>query len=187
MNAIVRASPMHMHLFAPSRLMVSSGIVGASAPLAAGLALAGEYLRQGSVAIGLDALLNRAAKVEAFSGHAWNAPLVVRAACGGGYGDGGQHMQSLWGLLAGIPGLAVVVPSTPAGAAGLMRAAIEDDRPVVYLEHKLLSDWWLDSMGGLHREAPPTFDVPPAGARGEVQLPVCALPIGRAAVQRRGS
>lgn len=91
------------------------------------------------LAVALDALLNHAAKVDAFSGGKWQAPLVVRAACGGGYGDGGQHEQSLWGWLAHIPGLAVVVPSTPADAGGLLLAAIQHKGPVVYLEHKLLS------------------------------------------------
>ena len=92
----------------------------------------------------MDALINHAAKTDVFSGGKWNAPLVVRAACGGGYGDGGQHEQSLWGLLAHIPGLTVVVPSTPADVGGLMLSAIELEGPVIYLEHKLLADYWLD-------------------------------------------
>ena len=75
--------------------------------------------------VAMDAMLNHAAKVEAFSGGRWQVPLVVRAACGGGYGDGGQHEQSLWGWLAHIPGLSVVVPSNPADAAGLMLAGLE--------------------------------------------------------------
>ncbi len=98
----------------------------------------------------MDALLNHAAKVEAFSGGKWTAPLVVRAPCGGGYGDGGQHEQSLWGWLAHIPGLTVVVPSTPADAGGLMLAAVQHDGPVVFLEHKLLSESWLE-IAGLRR------------------------------------
>lgn len=139
------------------------------------------------IGVALDALLNHAAKLDSFSGHTWQAPLVVRAACGAGYGDGGQHMQSLWGMLAGIPGLTVVVPSTPADAAGLMLAALESEGPVVFLEHKLLAESWLDGMGGLHRDVPPDFDVPAAGAHGDVQLPVTPLPIGRSAVRRAGS
>ena len=66
------------------------------------------------IAVGLSALLNEAAKVSAFSGGRWEVPMVVRATCGGGYGDGGQHEQALWGMLAGIPGLSVAVPSNPA-------------------------------------------------------------------------
>ena len=54
------------------------------------------------------------------------------------YGDAGQHEQSLWGWLAHIPGLSVVVPSNPADAGRLMLTAINADHPVIYLEHKLL-------------------------------------------------
>ena len=81
----------------------------------------------------MDALLNHASKVEAFSGGKWTAPVVVRAPCGGGYGDGGQHEQSLWGWLAHIPGLTILVPSTPADAGGLMLAALQHNGPVIFL------------------------------------------------------
>ncbi|MFH1149167.1 MAG: transketolase C-terminal domain-containing protein [Actinomycetota bacterium] len=133
-----------------------------------------------------DALLNQAAKIETFSGGGFKVPMVVRSACGAGYGDGGQHEQSLWGMLAGVPGLSVVVPSNPADAAGLMLAAVQEDSPVVYLEHKMLADYWLDYMGIGNREGV-TFDVPAAGARGEVRLPVEPVPLGKAATLRGGS
>jgi acetoin:2,6-dichlorophenolindophenol oxidoreductase subunit beta len=137
------------------------------------------------VGVALDQLLNHAAKVEAFSGGRWHAPMVVRAACGGGYGDAGQHEQALWGLLAGIPGLSVVVPSTPADAAGLLLAALADPGPVVYLEHKLLADYWLDYLGGASRDTV-SFDVPEAGARGPVPDPLVPVPLGAAALRRKG-
>jgi pyruvate dehydrogenase E1 component beta subunit len=133
----------------------------------------------------LDAVLNQMAKVEAFSGGRWRCPLVVRAACGGGYGDGGQHEQALWGLLGGIPGLTVVVPSTPGDAHGLMTAALRHDGPVVFLEHKLLSETWLESLGRGGRETV-SFDVPADGAEGEVAEGV-EVAIGRAAVRRGGN
>jgi pyruvate dehydrogenase E1 component beta subunit len=138
------------------------------------------------IGVAFDGLLNHAAKIADFSGGTWSAPLVVRATCGGGYGDGGQHEQVLWGMLAGIPGLSVVAPSTPADAAGLMLTAIDTDAPVVFLEHKLLSYEWLDYMGGASR---PTvdFDVPAAGARGPVPDPIEAVPFGVAATRRRGA
>ncbi len=138
------------------------------------------------VGVALDQLLNHVAKLEAFTGGRWHAPLVVRAACGGGYGDGGQHEQALWGLLAGIPGLSVVVPSTPADAAGLFLAAVNDPGPVVFLEHKLLSEQWLDYVGGTSRGGV-RFDVPAAGARGEVEEPPVPVPLGVAALRRQGS
>jgi len=83
------------------------------------------------VTVAMDMLVNPAAKLATFSNGRWQAPLVVRAACGGGYGDAGQHEQALWGLLAGVPGLSVVVPSTPADAAGLMLARPARSGPVL--------------------------------------------------------
>lgn len=151
----------------------------------AGLRPVVEVMMADFLATAWSALLNSASKLPAFSGGRLRLPLVVRSACGAGYGDGGQHGQSLWGSLAGIPGLKVVVPATPADAAGLMLAAVRDDDPVVVLEPKLLSDMWLDYLGGSSR---PTvrFDVPSDGAEGDVELPVRPTPIGTAAVRRDG-
>ena len=166
---------------------ISEGaFVGAAVAAAmAGLRPVVEVLLVDFIGVAMDALLNHAAKIETFSGGKWHAPLVVRTACGGGYGDAGQHEQSLWGWLAHIPGLAVVVPSTPADAGGLMLAAIEYESPVIYLEHKLLADYWLDSMGIGGRETV-QFDVPAEGAHGPVPRDWEPLPIGQAIVRRGG-
>jgi pyruvate dehydrogenase E1 component beta subunit len=134
----------------------------------------------------MDALLNHAAKVEAFSGGKWTVPLVVRTSCGGGYGDGGQHEQSLWGWLAHIPGLTVIVPSTPADAGGLMLAALECDGPVIFLEHKLLSESWLEFLGSGGRQNI-AYDVPAQGTRGRVPPKWEPLPIGEAVIRREGT
>jgi pyruvate/2-oxoglutarate/acetoin dehydrogenase E1 component len=167
---------------------ISEGaFVGAAVAAAmAGLRPIVEVMMVDFIAVALDALLNHAAKIKAFSGGKWNVPLVVRSACGGGYGDGGQHEQSLWGWLAHIPGLSVVVPSNPADAGGLMLAALEHQSPVIYLEHKLLSDYWLDFLGAGGRETV-QFDVPPAGAKGPVPKTWKKIPIGEAACPRDGS
>jgi acetoin:2,6-dichlorophenolindophenol oxidoreductase subunit beta len=133
----------------------------------------------------VDALLNHAAKTEAFSGGKWTVPMVVRAPCGGGYGDGGQHEQSLWGWLAHIPGLTVVVPSTPADAGGLMLASLRHDGPVIFLEHKLLSESWLEFLGSGARKTV-SFDIPAAGAKGEVPAKWEPLPLGEALIRREG-
>jgi len=162
-----------------------SAFLGAAVGAAmAGLRPVVEIMLVDFVGVAFDALLNHAAKVEAFSGGQWRCPLVVRTSCGAGYGDGGQHGQALWGMLAGIPGLTVVVPSTPADAAGLMIASIDHDGPAVFMEHKLLSDYWLDYLGGASRPGL-DFDVPPAGATGEVSG-FDPNPLGRAAIRRRG-
>ena len=111
------------------------------------------------VAVAFDAVLNHIAKLEGFSGGSWRAPLVIRAPCGGWYGDAGQHGQSLWGSLASIPGLTVVVASNPADAYGLMTTALVHDGPVVFMEPKLLSEEWLELLCRGGRDSV-TFDVP---------------------------
>jgi pyruvate/2-oxoglutarate/acetoin dehydrogenase E1 component len=138
------------------------------------------------IGVCMDALLNHAAKLDAFSGGQWRAPMVVRAACGGGYGDGGQHEQSLWGWLAHIPGLAVVVPATPADAGCLMLSAIELEGPVIFLEHKLLADYWLDYLGSGGRQNV-VYDRPAAGIEGPVPARWEPLPLGAAIQRRQGS
>ncbi|MCP5106521.1 MAG: pyruvate dehydrogenase [bacterium] len=164
-----------------------SAFVGAAVAAAmAGLRPVVEVMLVDFIAVAVDALLNHAAKLNAFSGGKWNAPVVVRTACGGGYGDGGQHEQSLWGWLAHIPGLTVVVPSTPADAGGLMLAALEFDGPVVYMEHKLLSDYWLDYLGAGGRKTV-EYDVPPEGASGPVTKTQEKVPIGKAVTRREGN
>jgi acetoin:2,6-dichlorophenolindophenol oxidoreductase subunit beta len=138
------------------------------------------------IGVAMDALLNQAAMIETFSGGKWKIPMVLRASCGGGYGDAGQHEQTLWGWLAHIPGLTVVVPSTPADAGGLMISAIENEGPVIYLEHKLLSSYWLDYMGKGGR-ATVKFDVPPEGANGPVPDIWSPVPLGKAVMSHEGN
>ena len=176
--------------FGPDRVFDAPISESAFLGAAVGAALGGlipivEIMLVDFLGVALSALLNEAAKIEAFSGGSWRVPMVVRATCGGGYGDGGQHEQALWGLLGGIAGLTVVVPSTPADAAGLMVSAVGHGGPVVFLEHKLLSQVWLDTMGGASRSQV-AFDVPEAGAHGKVAEPPAAVPIGRANVVRSG-
>ncbi len=172
----VRATPISEAAF------VGAGVTAAMA----GLRPVVEVMLVDFIGTAMDALLNHAAKIESFSGGKWRVPLVIRAACGGGYGDGGQHEQSLWGWLAHIPGLSVVVPSNPADAGGLLLSAIEHPAPVIYLEHKLLADYWLDYMGGATRKTV-QFDVPPEGAHGPVPDNWHALSLGKADVRREGS
>ncbi|MDH5508537.1 MAG: pyruvate dehydrogenase [Anaerolineae bacterium] len=177
--------------FGPQRVrgapISESAFLGAGVAAAmAGLRPVVEFYMVDFLGVCMDALLNHASKVEAFSGGKWTAPLVVRAPCGGGYGDGGQHEQSLWGWLAHIPGLSVVVPSTPADAGGLMTTALQHDGPVIFLEHKLLSKTWLEFLGSGARTTV-HFDVPEDGARGQVPKIWQPLPFGKAVLRRPGS
>jgi len=163
-----------------------SAFIGAATGAAmAGLRPLVELYMVDFVAVAFDAVLNHLAKVEFFSGGDWKAPVVLRAPCGAGYGDGGQHGQALWGMLASIPGLTVVVASTPADAYGLMTTALKHDGPVIFMEPKLLSEEWLEFLGRGGRTTV-TFDVPEAGGRGEVPPPPHAVDFGTAAVRRTG-
>jgi acetoin:2,6-dichlorophenolindophenol oxidoreductase subunit beta len=119
-----------------------------------------------------DQIMNQAAKMHYMMGGNINLPLVIRTAYGTrgfdnrtyGGGAGAQHSQTLYSVLAHIPGLKVVVPSTAFNAKGLTIAAIRDDGPVVVLEHKFLG----------------------AAAKGDVPEEAYTVPIGKAEIIRQG-
>ncbi len=90
------------------------------------------------IGIGMDQLVNQAAKIRFMFGGLAAVPMVLRAPIGCGTGAAAQHSQSQEAWYAHVPGLKVVMPSTPYDAKGLLRSAIEDDNPVLFLEHKLL-------------------------------------------------
>lgn len=92
-----------------------------------------DFLTQAS-----DQLVNNAAKFRYMSGGQMAVPLVVRTPAGGGTGNAAQHSQCLEAWVCHIPGLKVIMPSTPADARGLLKTAIRDDNPVVFIEHKKL-------------------------------------------------
>lgn len=112
----------------------------------------------------LDQLMNQAAKLRFMTGGAAAVPVVVRTQFGSGRSSGSQHSQSLEALLAHLPGLTVVMPSTAEDAYGLLRTAIEDDNPVVFIENRLLYE----------RKAP----MPAPGHR---------VPLGKARITRPGT
>jgi pyruvate dehydrogenase E1 component beta subunit len=85
----------------------------------------------------MDQLVNQAAKIHYMSGGTWKVPLVVRATMGATRRSAAQHSQSLHAWPAHVPGLKVVVPSTPADAKGLLKSAIRDDNPVIFFEDKI--------------------------------------------------
>ena len=116
-----------------------SAIIGA----ASGLALAGkrpvaELMFADFIGVSLDQLWNQMGKFRYMFGGKTTCPAVVRMAYGAGYNAAAQHSQSVHQILSGMPGLKVVVPSTPADVKGLLRTAIRDDDPVIFLEHKAL-------------------------------------------------
>ncbi|MBA2560757.1 MAG: alpha-ketoacid dehydrogenase subunit beta [Propionibacteriales bacterium] len=115
------------------------GIVGA----AVGAAIAGmrpivEIQFSDFTCQAMDQIVNQAAKIHFMLGGELSVPMVLRAPLGSGTGAAAQHSQSLEAWFAHVPGLKVVMPSTPADAKGLLLAAIDDPNPVIVLEHKLL-------------------------------------------------
>jgi acetoin:2,6-dichlorophenolindophenol oxidoreductase subunit beta len=86
----------------------------------------------------LDQLMNQAAKWNFMSGGQARVPMVVRTQGGSGNGLAGQHSQSLEAMFYHMPGLKVVMPSTPYDAKGLLKSSIREDEPVIFIEHKLL-------------------------------------------------
>lgn len=121
----------------------------------------------------LDQIYNHMAKIHYESGGNVKVPMVLTTAVGGGYSDGAQHSQCLWGTFAHLPGMKVVVPSNPADAKGLMTSAIRDDNPVVYMFHKGVM-----GLPWMAKNARSIDEVP----EGDY-----AVPIGKAKVAREGS
>ena len=114
--------------------IVGVGIGGA----VTGMRPIAEIMFSDFITISMEQIANQAAKIRYMFGGKAKVPLVIRAAGGGGTGAAAQHSQSLEGLVTHIPGLKVVMPSCPYDAKGLLVASINDDNPVIFIEHKLL-------------------------------------------------
>jgi pyruvate dehydrogenase E1 component beta subunit len=129
--------------FGPERVidtpLSESVIVGAAVGASLmGMRPVAEIMFADFATIAMDGLVNHAAKIHYLYGGELSAPLVVRMAYGAGSAWGAQHTQSVESWLANVPGLTIVMPSTPYDAKGLLKAAIRSSNPVVFLEHKLL-------------------------------------------------
>ncbi len=127
----------------PGRVREAPISEGGMMGVAVGAALMGlrpvvEFMFMDFMTLAMDQLVNHAAKLRYMYGGQARVPLVVRAPFGAGRGYGASHSQSLESWLVHVPGLKVVAPSNPSDASRLLRAAIRDDNPVVFLEHKLV-------------------------------------------------
>jgi len=141
-----------------------SAIVGVATGAAiAGLRPVAEIMFMDFILLAMDQLCNHAAKLRYLFGGQCSVPMVVRTPAGGYRGYGATHSQSLQSLLMSVPGLKVVCPATPRDARGMLKSAIRDDDPVVFVEHKLLYD-----------------------ARGAVPEAEEFVPLGRARLAREG-
>lgn len=99
----------------------------------------------------MDQIVNQAAKLHYMTGGKVKVPLVIRTQGGAGTGEASQHSQSLEAFFAHVPGLKVVMPSTPYDAKGLLTTAIEDENPVMFIEHKQLYTTTGDVPEGSYR------------------------------------
>lgn len=144
---------------------ISEGvIIGCAVGAAAtGLRPVAELMFIDFLTVGMDQLVNQAAKMRYMFGGKISLPMVVRLPAGAGVQAAAQHSQSLEAWLTHVPGLKVVYPSTPQDALGLMLSSIEDDNPVMFIEHKVLY-----SM------------------EGEIDEDVKPIPLGVADIKREG-
>jgi 2-oxoisovalerate dehydrogenase E1 component beta subunit len=117
--------------------LAESGLVGVAIGMAMhGLRPIAEIEFADFIHPAFDQILSEAARMRYRTNADWTCPMVIRAPCGGGIHGALYHSQSIEAFYAHIPGVKVVMPSTPADAAGLLRAAIRDPDPVLFLEHK---------------------------------------------------
>jgi pyruvate/2-oxoglutarate/acetoin dehydrogenase E1 component/TPP-dependent pyruvate/acetoin dehydrogenase alpha subunit len=115
------------------------GLTGAAIGMAlAGLRPVHVHIRMDFLTLAMNQLLNMAAKSRYMFGGQVNVPLVVRAMIGRSWGQGAQHSQALHSFFMHTPGIKVVAPATPYDAKGCLIAAIQDDNPVLFVEHRLL-------------------------------------------------
>lgn len=136
--------------------------------MAVGAALTGlrpvvEILYMDFCAVAMDQLINQANKLTYMSGGQFPVPVVFRGQQGAGRGNGAQHSQSFESLFCNMPGIEVVLPSSPNDAYGLFKTAVRNNKPVIFLEHKLLY-----------------------GIRGEVEVGQDPIPFGKANIVRHG-
>lgn len=154
--------------FGPKRVrdtpITESAIIGTAVGAAScGLRPVIELMFVDFIGVSMDQLFNQAAKMKYMFGGKAKIPMVLRATCGAGIGAAAQHSQCLESWFMHIPGLKVVMPSTPRDAKGLLISAIRDDNPVVFLEHKLLY-----------------------GLEGDVPAEEFTVPLGKADIKREG-
>ena len=168
-GGVFRVTEGLIHEFGPARIKDTPITESAFVGMAVGLAMTGkrplaELMFMDFALVCADQIWNQAAKMRSMSGGRVKVPLVIRAQQGGGRGNGAQHSQSFEALFTHIPGMKVVIPATPYDAKGLLKSAIRDDNPVMFIEHKLLYN-----------------------TKGQVPDEEYTIPIGLADVKRPGT
>ncbi|HKN86417.1 MAG TPA: pyruvate dehydrogenase complex E1 component subunit beta [Nitrospiraceae bacterium] len=154
--------------FGPKRVLDTPITEAGFTGLAIGAAMAGlhpivELMTFNFGILAMDQIVNNAAKIRYMSGGQLSVPIVIRGPGSAAHQLGAQHSQSLEAWFAHVPGLKVIVPATPHDAKGLLKSAIRDPNPVIFIEAQLLY-----------------------GTKGEVSDEDFTIPIGRADVKREG-
>lgn len=154
--------------FGPTRVLdtpiTESAFVGATAGAAmTGLRPVAEVMFVDFTGVCFDQIMNQIAKIRYMFGGKAKLPLVIRMLYGAGYRAGAQHSQCLYPIYTHLPGLKVAIPSNPYDAKGLLIAAIRDDDPVLFFEHKAI-----------------------LGMKGEVPDEAYEVPLGKANIVRAG-
>lgn len=131
--------------FGPGRCFETPLSEEAMTGVALGAAISGlrpvhVHIRADFMLLAMNQIANMVSNLRYMSGGRLRIPLVIRAVIGRGWGQSAQHSKSLHGVFAHFPGLKVVLPTTPQDAYSLLRAAIRDDNPVIFLEHRWLYD-----------------------------------------------
>jgi pyruvate/2-oxoglutarate/acetoin dehydrogenase E1 component len=167
-GGVFMATPGLLERFGPERVIDTPISELALAGAAFGAAATGlrpifEIMFGDFMALPMDSLVNQSAKYFYVSNEQASIPLVVRSAVGGGGRFGAMHSQTHGTWFQGIPGLKIAMPSSAGEAKGLLKGAIRDDNPVIFLEHKRLYS-----------------------VKDDVVEPVEAIPLGRARVARAG-
>jgi len=149
--------------FGPDRVFTTPLSEDAMTGVAIGAAVAGMrpihvHIRMDFLMLCMNQLVNMAAKMHYMYGGQVKVPLVVRSMIGKSWGQGAQHSQGLHSMFMHVPGLKVVAPSNPHDAKGALVAAIRDDNPVMFVEHRLL----YPTVGGVAEEL---YTVEPGAAR----------------------
>ena len=168
-NGAYKVSQGMLEKFGPKRVIDTPITELGFAGLGVGAAMAGlkpiiEFMTWNFAMLALDQIVNAAAKMKYMSGGQYNVPMVFRGAGGSAARVGAQHSQSLENWLANVPGLKVVMPSNPADAKGLLKAAIRDNDTVCFIENEI-------NYGDI----------------GEVPDGEYIIPLGRADIKRAGT
>jgi len=168
-NGAYKASKVMLDEFGPDRVIDTPISELGFAGIAIGSAMNGnrpivEYMTFNFSLVGIDQIINNAAKIRQMSGGQFNCPIVFRGPTASAGQLGATHSQAFESWFANTPGLKVIVPSNPADAKGLLKSAIRDDDPVIFMESEQMY-----------------------GDKGEVPEGEYLIPIGVADVKREGS